>query len=70
MTALPTRDRLVTTATGAADRSVASQLYHALYLREIAYAAERGMAALDFGPDKLRFGCDTEPRFAFLSLRA
>lgn len=72
--ALPTHDRLVTTATGAADRSVASQLYHALYLREIAYAAERGMTALDFGPgalpDKLRFGCETHPRFAYLSLRS
>lgn len=68
---LPAADRATTTATGAEDRSAASDLYAALYLSEIAWAGAAGVPALSFGPgalaEKRRFGCRTDDRWTFLA---
>ncbi len=69
---MPTDDRVTITATGAADRSVASDLYAALIVREVDWAIAQGWSVLDVGPgsliDKTRLGCVPDDRRAYAGL--
>jgi hypothetical protein len=69
---MPTADRVTVTATGALDRSVASDLYAALMVREVGWAITHGWSVLDVGPgamaDKVRLGCVPDARRAYAGL--